>query len=418
MMARTSDQGFDSNESDKGWHAETFNDREMAEDELSENLDSCSTRSDDMVPPSIEKLPLSLEPLEPYIGMEFESADDAREFYENYGRRTGFTIRNNRIRRSHKDNSIIGWEFVCSKEGFRAEKYVNRENRFLPPRPITREGCNAMVRIAVKDGGNWFIYGFVREHNHELNPSKVPPRRSHKIAYNEDEKDLKIRELSRELHLDGELCAGEDAELIQSSSGKELVVFEGDENIEPYMGMEFESEEAAKVYYDTYATRMGFVMRVDAFRRSLRDGKVICRRLVCNKEGFRKIRPKRSESRKPRAITREGCKAMIMVKREKTGKWVVTKFIKEHNHPLVVSSGNTRRSLLLSQTPDEKDRKIRELSTELHRERKRSAAYQEQLDMVLKDIEEHTQHLSRNIEDIVQNVKDIETKRLVLSHSS
>ncbi|KAF8393879.1 hypothetical protein HHK36_020077 [Tetracentron sinense] len=149
----------------------------------------------------------------------------------------------------------------------------------------------------------------------------------------------------------GEHCVGEEAEMIESSSGKELVVYEGDENIEPYKGMEFESEEAAKVYYDMYATRIGFIMRVDAFRRSLRDGSVICRRLVCNKEGFRKAKPKTSESRKVRAITREGCKAMLMVKREKTGKWMVSKFIKEHNHPLVVSSGNSRRSLLLSYTP-------------------------------------------------------------------
>ncbi|GLT73339.1 hypothetical protein SLA2020_452070 [Shorea laevis] len=69
------------------------------------------------------------------------------------------------------------------------------------------------------------------------------------------------------------------------------------------------------------------------------------------KEGFRKLRPKRSENRKPRAITREGCKAMIVVKKEKTGKWIVTRFVKEHNHPLVATPANGRRSVLLSQTP-------------------------------------------------------------------
>ncbi|PON65941.1 FHY3/FAR1 family [Trema orientale] len=202
--------------------------------------------------------------------------------------------------------------------------------------------------------------------------------------------------------------------------------------MEPYVGMEFESEEAAKVFYDAYATRLGFIMRVDAFRRSMRDGKVVWRRLVCNKEGFRKLRPKRSENRKPRAITREGCKAMIVVKKEKTGKWVVTRFVKEHNHPLVVTPANGRRSVVLSQTPvmilaksifgrpevkDEKDVKIRELTAELQRERKRSAALQEQLDMVLREMEEHSNHLSRNIDDIVQSVKIIESKKVALSHS-
>ncbi|PON75132.1 FHY3/FAR1 family [Parasponia andersonii] len=202
--------------------------------------------------------------------------------------------------------------------------------------------------------------------------------------------------------------------------------------MEPYVGMEFESEEAAKVFYDAYATRLGFIMRVDAFRRSMRDGKVVWRRLVCNKEGFRKLRPKRSENRKPRAITREGCKAMIVVKKEKTGKWVVTRFVKEHNHPLVVTPANGRRSVVLSQTPvmilaksifgrpevkDEKDVKIRELTAELQRERKRSAALQEQLDMVLREMEEHSNHLSRSIDDIVQSVKIIESKKVALSHS-
>ncbi|KAK8717848.1 hypothetical protein V6N13_045101 [Hibiscus sabdariffa] len=205
-----------------------------------------------------------------------------------------------------------------------------------------------------------------------------------------------------------------ETETTQNSNGEELVTTEGVSDEEPYVGMEFESEEAAKVFYDAYATRVGFIMRVDAFRRSMRDGKVVWRRLVCNKEGFRKLRPRRSENRKPRAITREGCKAMIVVKKEKTGKWVVTKFVKEHNHPLVPIPINGRRTMLLSQTPDEKDVKIRELTAELHRERKRSAAIQEQLDMVLREMEEHSNHLSRNIDDIVQSVREIETKQLAL----
>lgn len=195
-MASTSGQGFNPSRNYRRWLDETFDGHETAEDELSDSLDG----NDDMVQQCIDNLPVSLEPLEPCVGMEFQSAEDAREFYEMYGRRMGFTIRNNRTRRSLKDNSIIGREFVCSKEGFRVEKYANREHRILPSRPITREGCNAMLRIAAKDEGKWAIYGFVKEHNHELNPSKMPPRRSHRIAFCEDQKDLKIRELSTELH--------------------------------------------------------------------------------------------------------------------------------------------------------------------------------------------------------------------------
>lgn len=210
----------------------------------------------------------------------------------------------------------------------------------------------------------------------------------------------------------------DETEFVENSNGKVLQV--GNEeysDIEPRVGMEFDSEDAAKVFYDAYATRLGFIMRVDAFRRSMRDGKVVWRRLVCNKEGFRKCRPRLSENRKPRAITREGCKAMIVVKRQKTGNWIVAKFFKEHNHPLVVAAAKTRRSALLSQTPDEKDVKIRELTAELQRERKRSAALQDQLKSVLKDMEEHSKHLSRNIDDIVLSVKEIESRRVVFSNS-
>ncbi|KAF7121139.1 hypothetical protein RHSIM_Rhsim13G0054300 [Rhododendron simsii] len=214
--------------------------------------------------------------------------------------------------------------------------------------------------------------------------------------------------------MDEKPCAENSREIIECSNGKELAACEENSVMEPFVGMEFESEEAAKVSYDAYGTRFGFIMRVDAFRRSMRDGKVVWRRLVCNKEGFRKHRPRRSENRKPRAITREGCKAMIVVKKEKTGKWVVTRFVKEHNHPLVVAPTNNRRAVLLSQTPDDKDVKIRELTAELQRERKRSAAIQEQLDMVLKDMEEHSSFLSRNIDDIVRSMKEIESKRVVL----
>ncbi|MBA0779920.1 hypothetical protein Gotri_004095 [Gossypium trilobum] len=160
-MASTSNPELNTSRNYRQWLTETFDGHEMLDDELSDsNLDG----NGNLINPLDQHFPMTMEHREPYIGMEFESAEDAREFYEMYGRRMGFTIRNNRTRRSLKDNSIIGRE------------------------------------IAAKDGGKWVIYGFVKEHNHVLNPSKIPPRRSHRIAFCEDEKDLKIRELSTELH--------------------------------------------------------------------------------------------------------------------------------------------------------------------------------------------------------------------------
>jgi len=75
------------------------------------NLDG----SDNIIQQSIQDFPLSLEPFEPFIGMEFESAEDAGEFYELYGGRMGFTICSNRARLSLKDNSIIVRGGKCPK---------------------------------------------------------------------------------------------------------------------------------------------------------------------------------------------------------------------------------------------------------------------------------------------------------------
>ncbi|GMN50152.1 hypothetical protein TIFTF001_019306 [Ficus carica] len=119
----------------------------------------------------------------------------------------------------------------------------------------------------------------------------------------------------------------------------EIYLPEGDLlDLEPYEGMEFESEEAAKAFYNSYARRVGFSTRVSSSRRSRRDGAIIQRQFVCAKEGFRNLNEKRTKDReikRPRMITRVGCKASLSVKMQDSGKWVVSGFVKEHNHELV-----------------------------------------------------------------------------------
>ena len=138
----------------------------------------------------------------------------------------------------------------------------------------------------------------------------------------------------------------EECRVLDSSAG-ELVVCQDHAVQEPYEGMEFESEDAAKIFYDSYARNVGFVMRVMSCRRSERDGRILARRLGCNKEGYCvSIRGKYGPVRKPRPSTREGCKAMIHVKYDKSGKWVITKFVKDHNHPLVVSPREARQTMV------------------------------------------------------------------------
>ncbi|ONK71551.1 uncharacterized protein A4U43_C04F9800 [Asparagus officinalis] len=117
----------------------------------------------------------------------------------------------------------------------------------------------------------------------------------------------------------------------------DLVASEGETNLEPYEGMEFESEEAARAFYSSYARHVGFRVRISRYTRSRRDNSIISRLIVCSKEGFRESRGSEGvfggrKQHRQRAVTRVGCKAMIMVKKVADGRWVVSKFVKEHNH--------------------------------------------------------------------------------------
>ncbi|CAL1366102.1 unnamed protein product [Linum trigynum] len=181
---------------------------------------------------------------------------------------------------------------------------------------------------------------------------------------------------------------------------------EDDESIlEPCEGMEFDSEDAAKIFYDEYARKLGFVMRVMSCRRSERDGRILARRFGCNKEGHCvSVRGKQGNVRKPRPSTREGCKAMIHVKFDKSGKWVITKFVKEHNHPLVVVAHREAR-----QTLDEKDKRIQELSMELRNKKRLCTVYQEQLSSFMKIVEEHCDQISMKVQNVVRNIKELES---------
>ncbi|KAG4209930.1 hypothetical protein ERO13_A02G012400v2 [Gossypium hirsutum] len=175
---------------------------------------------------------------------------------------------------------------------------------------------------------------------------------------------------------------------------------------EPYVGQEFESEASAHAFYNAYATRVGFIIRVSKLSRSRRDGSAIGRALVCNKEGFR-MPDKREKIMRHRAETRVGCRAMILVRKVSSGKWVVTKFVKEHTHPLMPGKGRT--DCIYDQNPNEHD-KIRELTHQLAIEKKRSATYKRHLELIFEQIDEYNKSLSKKIQHMVDGVREIENK--------
>ncbi|KAH7530548.1 hypothetical protein JRO89_XSUnG0020900 [Xanthoceras sorbifolium] len=119
-----------------------------------------------------------------------------------------------------------------------------------------------------------------------------------------------------------------------SNTSNDFLTLNEENNLEPYEGMEFDSEQAARVFYNSYARRIGFSTRVSVYQRSRRDGSIICRQIVCSREGFRR-EGSENRSKRQRTITRVGCKAQMTVKKQSSGKWAVSKLVKEHNHELV-----------------------------------------------------------------------------------
>lgn len=185
-MESGSSQEINSDESDRSFQIESFHEHDFGDDELSQSNSICIGEDGKKIELSFQSSPSVNNAVDPYIGMEFQSRDDAREYYITYGRRIGFTVRIHHNRRSRINNMVIGQDFVCSKEGFREKKYVYRKDRILPPPPITREGCPAMLRLTLKDGVKWVVTKFIEEHNHGLlSPSKVPWRGSTKNIINE-----------------------------------------------------------------------------------------------------------------------------------------------------------------------------------------------------------------------------------------
>ncbi|KAL4375894.1 hypothetical protein GQ457_02G004850 [Hibiscus cannabinus] len=187
---------------------------------------------------------------------------------------------------------------------------------------------------------------------------------------------------------------------------------DGSEIIEPYVGMEFESEDDAKKFYIEYGRRIGFVVRIMQRRRSGVDGRTLARRLGCNKQGFSpNHKGTLGAEKKPRPSAREGCKATILVKMEKNGKWVVTRFEKEHNHPLILTANGVN-------TMGDKDKKIEELTLELERQEQLCSAYRENLFAFMHNVEQETEELSSKIEVIVDNLRKIEAERQRCAHRS
>lgn len=137
--------------------------------------------------------------------------------------------------------------------------------------------------------------------------------------------------------------------MIEASVAGEITSCQAETNSEPYEGMTFESDAAARAYYDEYAGRAGFSTRILSSRKSERDGSIISRGLGCR--NILNVQKSGSISNAVGEKRRDGCTAMLLVKRESEGRWVVQKFVRDHNHPLLVSLPKRRPTYVSTRLP-------------------------------------------------------------------
>ncbi|XP_058078062.1 putative protein FAR1-RELATED SEQUENCE 10 isoform X2 [Magnolia sinica] len=107
----------------------------------------------------------------PYVGQSFLSDDEAYEFYSNFARESGFTIRRHRTLGSQGHPlGIYRREFVCHRAGpalpWKSTEIVLQRDR-KPPRCKCEAGM-VVAKDIISGIPRWNVLQFSNVHNHEL----------------------------------------------------------------------------------------------------------------------------------------------------------------------------------------------------------------------------------------------------------
>ena len=118
-----------------------------------------------------------LENLKEYskiVSKMFADEDEGYQFYNAYALGKGFSVRKSYVEWNSDHTEITLRRYVCSRQGYREEKYVKKEIKKRRPRDITRVGCPAKLVIALdRNSGQWYVKNFIDEHNHPLAPADL-----------------------------------------------------------------------------------------------------------------------------------------------------------------------------------------------------------------------------------------------------
>nr|CAD1840720.1 unnamed protein product [Ananas comosus var. bracteatus] len=115
---------------------------------------------------------------EPFLGQIFSNAEKAKDFYNIYAFKTGFSIRKQSHYKAKKlEGMVTTLVYTCSKEG-QAKRQTNEmgnnvassQTNRTPQKefPFRRCGCKAHLRLKMVEGGKWMVMSFNKEHNHDL----------------------------------------------------------------------------------------------------------------------------------------------------------------------------------------------------------------------------------------------------------
>lgn len=115
----------------------------------------------------------------PYVGMEFNTEEEAYNFYNEYARVVGFSIRKSACHKDSKGNTLDRI-YCCSCQGQRG-KY-KRDVNVKSHRPETRTGCCAKMKINIRETGKFKIVNCVSAHagHNVVSPNKSNILRSHR----------------------------------------------------------------------------------------------------------------------------------------------------------------------------------------------------------------------------------------------
>ncbi|XP_009133370.1 protein FAR1-RELATED SEQUENCE 1 isoform X2 [Brassica rapa] len=114
-------------------------------------------------------------------GLEFESKEEAFEFYKGYAKFIGFNTIIKASRRSRMSGKFIDAKFVCTRYGTKKTDEAEEEEDINIPQARKRgrrtnlssskTDCKACLHVKKRQDGRWVIRALVKEHNHETFPS-------------------------------------------------------------------------------------------------------------------------------------------------------------------------------------------------------------------------------------------------------